>query len=60
VKVHWHHKFKDEEIFISVATSIRLKDGKIIKQYSVSEDLDYDPSKGQDWNWEAYEWLASS
>ena len=55
VEVHRYHKFKDEEIFISVATSIRLKDGKIIKQDSVSEDLDYDPSVGQDWNWEAYE-----
>ena len=55
LKVHRYHKFKDEEIFSSITTSITLKDGKIIKQESVFEELDYDPSEGQDWNWEDYE-----
>ena len=29
--------------------------GKIITQESVGEELDYDPSEGQDWNWEDYD-----
>ena len=27
-------------------------------QQTVPEPLDYDPSEGQDWNWEDYEWLV--
>ena len=52
--------FKDKEsiekqIFLSGTTSITYKDGKIITQESIGEELDYDPSEGQDWNWEDYE-----
>ena len=47
--------FKEAEIFASVITSITYKDGKIITQETVREELDYDPSEGQDWNWEDYE-----
>ena len=53
--------FKEAEIFASVTTSITYKDGKIITQETVREELDYDPSEGQDWNWEDYEnsiWCA--
>jgi len=31
------------------------KDGKIITQETVREELDYDLSEGQEWNWEDYE-----
>ena len=30
-------------------------DGKISRHTSEAETLDYDPSEGQDWNWEDYE-----
>ena len=49
-------KGKDADIFASNTTSITYKDGKIITQESVIEELDYDPSAGQDWNWIDYEW----
>ena len=45
---------KEAEIFASVITSITYKDGKIITQETVREELDYDPSEGQDWNWEDF------
>lgn len=48
-------KFKEAEIFASVITSITYKDGKIITQETVREELDYDLSEGQEWNWEDYE-----
>ena len=35
--------------------SIHYKDGKIINQETVIEELECDPSEGQDWNWEDYE-----
>ena len=34
---------------------LRGKDGKIITQKTDGRELDYDPSEGQDWNWEDYE-----
>ena len=43
--------FKEAETFASVITSITYKDGKIITQETVREELDYDTSEGQDWNW---------
>ena len=46
--------FKEAETFASVITSITYKDGKIITQETVREELDYDPSEGQDWNWEDF------
>ena len=52
------HRFfgsRGEEVFSSTISAITYKDGKILKQETVSELLDYDPSEGQDWNWEDYE-----
>ena len=45
---------KEAEIFASIITSINYKDGKIITQETAREELDYDPSEGQDWNWEDF------
>ena len=46
----------NKEMFFKITTSITYKDGKIITQKSETEDLNDDPSEGQDWNWEDYEW----
>ena len=40
---------------MSTISAITYRDGKILKQETVSEPLDYDPSEGQDWKWEDYE-----
>ena len=39
------------------ATIIHLKYelDKIVHSEVISQELDYDPSEGQDWNWEDYE-----
>ena len=50
-----YSKYREADIFMSGTTSITYKDGKIITQDSIPEELDYDPSEGQDWNWEDYE-----
>ena len=55
LQLHRYNRYRDADIFNSITTSIHYKEGKIINQESVIEELDYDPSKGQDWNWEDYE-----
>ena len=55
LKIHRYTKYKEAEIYTSMTTSINYKNGKIISQSTDVEELDYDPSEGQDWNWEDYE-----
>ena len=55
LKIKRYNRYIGEDIFNLLITSITYKDGKIISQDSVMEELDYDPSEGQDWNWEDYE-----
>ena len=55
LEIQTYNRFKDSDIFNSVITSITYKDGKIITQKSVGEELDSDPSEGQDWNWEDFD-----
>ena len=54
VKIQTFDKYKDADIFQIITSEITYKDGKIITQKTVAEELDYDPSEGQDWNWEDY------
>ena len=55
VKIQTFDKYKDADIFQITTTEITYKDGKIITQKSETEDLNDDPSEGQDWKWEDYE-----
>jgi hypothetical protein len=55
LKVHRYNKLKEADIFNSVTISLTYKDGRIISQGYSFEELNYDPSEGQDWNWEDYE-----
>ena len=52
--VHRYSKFRNAEIFDASITAVSYRDQKIIHQESHREKMDYDPSEGQDWNWEDY------
>ena len=39
----------------SIISAVSYKEGKIITQESVRENIEIDPSEGQDWNWKDYE-----
>ena len=52
LEVHRFANYKGTEIFVSVTSKITYKDGKIITQSTKREALNYDPSEGEDWNWE--------
>ena len=55
LQLQYFNKYRDTDIFNSVTTLLNYKDGKIISQNTTTNELDYDPSEGQDWNWEDYE-----
>ena len=55
LKVRRYNKLKEADVFSLVTVSITYKDGKIINQQYLVEELEHDPSEGQDWNWEDYE-----
>ena len=54
LQLQYFNKYRDTDIFNSVSTLLNYKDGKIISQSTTVEELDYDPSEGQDWNCEDY------
>ena len=47
-------KHKVENDFIVTIAGVKYKKNKIIEMESLNENLDFDPSEGQDWNWEDY------
>ena len=55
LKVQGYNNLKEGDILSLVTVAITYKDGKIINQEYLFEELNYDPSEGQDWNWEDYE-----
>ena len=58
LKAHRYNRYTEADIFNSVTVSLFYKDGKIINQETVFQELDQDPSEGQDLNWEDYERLG--
>ena len=55
VCIHRYSRVANADVFNSVMTAIKYKNGKVVNQQTVREELDYDPSAGQDWSWEDYE-----
>ena len=54
VCIHRYSRVANANVFNSVMTAINYKNGKVVNQQTVREELGYDPSEGQDWNWEDY------
>ena len=46
---------ENEPSFETFMHALNYKDGKIIKQKTTVQDLDFDPSEYFNWNWEDYE-----
>ena len=51
LNVRRFNKLKEADVFSLLKVSITYKDRKIINQQYLVEELDHDPSEGQDWNW---------
>jgi hypothetical protein len=54
VCLHRQTQLIGEDVFFSAIQATSYKNHKIITQETVIENLDEDPSEGQDWNWEDY------
>ena len=54
-RIQAYSTFREAEIFRSFTTEATYREGRIITQKTISEELNHDPSKCQDWNWEDYE-----
>ena len=50
-----YHKYKDSDVFILAKHTFTYEGEKIIRRDVVCEELNYDPSEGQDLNWDYYE-----
>ena len=55
VCIHRFSRIANQDVFYEVLTAITYKNGKVITQQMVRQELDYDPSEEHDWNWEDYE-----
>ena len=55
VCIHRFSRIANQDVFYEVLTAITYENGKVITQQMVRQELDYDPSEGQDWNWEDYD-----
>ena len=55
VCIHRFSRIANKDVFYEVLTVITYENRKVITQQMVRQELDYDPSEGQDWNWEDYE-----
>ena len=50
-----HNLDNGESDYATSITVVDLKDGKIIRQKTVTQPLDFNPSEHLSWNWEDYE-----
>ena len=50
VCIHRFSRIANKDVFYEVLTAIAYENRKVMTQQMVRQELDYDPSKGQDWN----------
>ena len=55
VCIHRFSRIANKDVFYEVLTAITYENRKVITQQMVRQELDYDPSEGQEWKWEDYE-----
>ena len=55
VCIHRFSRIANKDVFYEALTAITYENRKAITQQMVRQELDYDLSEGQDWNWEDYE-----
>ena len=54
--MHMLRKYKGNPLgFQATIIHLKYEFDKIVHSELISQELDYDPSGGQDWNWEDYE-----
>ena len=54
VRIHRFSRIANKDVFYEVLAAITYENGKVITQQMVRQELKYDPSEGEDWNWEDF------
>ncbi len=55
IQRYGRNRLTRETLYMTLISGVNYRDKKIVRHETALEDLDYDPSEGQDWNWEDYE-----
>ena len=55
VCIHRYSGVANADVFNSVMTAIKYKNGKVVNQQTFLKELYYYPSERHDWSWEDYE-----
>ena len=55
IQRYGRNRLTREILYMTLISGVNYRDEKIIRHETAIEYLDYDPSEGQDWNWEDYE-----
>ena len=55
IQRYGRNRLTRETLYMTLISGVNYRDKKIVRHETALEDLDYDPSEGQDWNWEDFE-----
>ena len=55
IQRYGRNRLTRETLYMTLISGVNYRDKKIVRHETAIEYLDYDPSEGQDWNWEDYE-----
>ena len=55
IQRYGRNRLTREILYMTLISGVNYRDEKIVRHETAIEDLDYDPSEGQDWDWKDYE-----
>ncbi len=55
IQRYGRNRLARETLYVTLISGVNYRDEKIVRHETAVEDLDYDPSEGQELNWEDYE-----
>ena len=54
IQRYGRNRLTRETLYMTLISGVNYRDKKIVRHETALEDLDYDPSENQNWNWEDY------
>ena len=55
IQRYGRNRLTREILYMTLISGVNYRDEKIVRHETAIEYLDYDPSEGQEWNWDDYE-----
>ena len=54
IQRYGRNRLARETLYVTLISGVNYRDEKIVRHETAIEYLDYDPSEGQEWNWDDY------